>query len=87
MSLGLPGPLQTDFELKIDLPASKNEPDAATLTLHALSLLRRTKTLKYLFEISKKRKNKPYPEFLFYVVLPFYICLLIYPFEDQAHVR
>ena len=34
MSLGLPEPLRTAFELKNDLRASKNEPDAATLTLH-----------------------------------------------------
>ena len=36
MSFGLPGPLQTAFELKLDLPASNNLPDAATLKLHAL---------------------------------------------------
>ena len=32
-SFGLAGPLWTTFELKIDLPPSKNEPDVATLTL------------------------------------------------------
>ena len=37
MSFGLPEPLWTAFELKDDLRASKKEPDAATLTLHALN--------------------------------------------------
>ena len=40
MSLGLPRLLRTAFELKMKTPASTNEPDAATLTLPALNVLR-----------------------------------------------
>ena len=50
MSFGLPGPLQTPFELKNDLPTSIFTPDAATLTLHTLNWLRRPKTSKYVLE-------------------------------------
>ena len=46
MSFGLPRPLQTPFELKVELPTSSFTPDAATLTLHALNLLKRPKTSK-----------------------------------------
>ena len=51
MNFGVPGSLQTPFELKLDLPASKNEPDAATLTLHALKLSKKTKTSNYVIDI------------------------------------
>ena len=44
MSIGLPGPLQAPFELKNDLPASSFTPDAATLALHALNLLKKDQT-------------------------------------------
>ena len=37
MSFGLPGPLQTALELKIELPTVNVQPDAATLTLDALN--------------------------------------------------
>ena len=53
---GPPGLLWTPFELKTDLPASNIQPDAATLTLHALNLLKRRKTSKYVFPLSQKRK-------------------------------
>ena len=43
MSFGLPRSLQTAFDLKNIKPASKNTPDAATLTLHALNLLKAEK--------------------------------------------
>ena len=54
ISFDLPGRLQTAFELKIDLPTSKNQPDAAILVLHALNLLKRPKTSKYAFENFQK---------------------------------
>ena len=37
MNSGLPTPLQTPFELKIEVPTPNFTPDAATLTLHALN--------------------------------------------------
>ena len=57
MSFGLPEPLQTPFELTNDLPASTNEPDAATLTLHALDWLNGPKTSRYIFEYFQTFKH------------------------------
>ena len=51
MNVGLPGPLQTPFELKTDLPASTNEPDTATLTSHGPNWLKRP--LSQLFKFFK----------------------------------
>ena len=48
---GLPGPLRTPFELKIELPTPNFTPDAATLTLHDLNLLKMSETYKYVFEV------------------------------------
>ena len=48
--LGLPRPLRTVFELKIDLPTPNLTPDAATLTLHALNWRSRPETSKLSFE-------------------------------------
>ena len=56
MSLGLPGPLWTPFERTIDLPASRNEYGAATLTLHALDLLIRPKASKYFQNFQNNKK-------------------------------
>ena len=60
ISIGLPGPLRPAFELKNDLPTSIFQPDAATLTLNALNLLKRPKISKYVFELLQsfeKHKN------------------------------
>ena len=51
MSFGFPGPLQASFELENDLPTPKFTPDAATLTLHALSWPKKSKTSKCLFDL------------------------------------
>ena len=37
MSFGLPGPLRTTFELKIETNTKNKQPDAATLKLHVLN--------------------------------------------------
>ena len=50
ISVGLLGPLRTPLELKIVLPTPIVQPDAATLTLHAIKCLKRLKTSKDLFE-------------------------------------
>ena len=55
ISLGLPGRLWTAFELKKLLAYVRNTPDATTLTLHALNLLKRSKTSFFLF--------RPFPFF------------------------
>ena len=49
MSLGLPGPLPTAFELQFEKRASVFTPDAATLTLYALSNLKSKKHRLLLF--------------------------------------
>ena len=49
ISWGLPGPPWTAFELKTDLPTSKNHPDATTLTSHALDCLKRPQNIKICF--------------------------------------
>ena len=36
----------------------KNEPDAATLTLHALNCLKTPETIRYVFEHFKAKENK-----------------------------
>ena len=49
MILGLSRPLRTPFELTKLICHKKDEPDAATLELHALNLLKRQKTSTYVF--------------------------------------
>ena len=58
MSVGLPGPLQTAFELKNELPTPNFQPDAATLTLHALNWLKTPKISKTQLDFSKLLKNE-----------------------------
>ena len=49
ISVGLPGPLRTAFELKVDLPTAKNQPDATALTEKAINWLRSSKHIKNIF--------------------------------------
>ena len=58
ISFGLPGLLQTAFELKIDLPIATNQPHAIALTENAINWLKRTKTSKYCFVFKFSRKLK-----------------------------
>ena len=46
ISFGLPRPLCTAFELKIDLQTSKNQPDATAPTEYAINSLKRPKNIK-----------------------------------------
>ena len=63
MSFGLPGPLRAPFELKIELPTSNFKPDAATLTLHALSWPKRPKNQNMFSIVFKNVKSSI---FIFY---------------------
>ena len=55
LSVGLPGPLQTTFELNKLKTSVTN--DAATLTLHALNWIKRPKISLNIFEIEKQIAN------------------------------
>ena len=57
ISFGLPGPLQTALELKIDLKTSKNQPDATALTENAINWLKLPKNIKILCRFSKISKK------------------------------
>ena len=59
ISFGLPRPLWTPFELTIEVPTSNIQPDAATLTLHALNWLKLPIKSKCVVDVSKnKSKSK-----------------------------
>ena len=47
----VPGPLRTAFELNNWFAYVKNTPDAITLTLHALNLLKRPKNINQFFSV------------------------------------